>query len=85
LRGRTVGEVPALLREELLRRGLRDEKLVTCLDEYTAVRTLLAWARPGDTLVLPIHGKLERPKVGALLAAMQAMSWVPGDALPEPA
>lgn len=84
LRGRTVGEVPALLRAELLRRGLRDEKLVTCLDEYTAVRTLLAWARPGDLLVLPIHGKLERPKVGALLAAMQAQHWAPGMPLPVP-
>ena len=84
LRGRTVGEVPALLREELLRRGLRDEMLVTCLDEYTAVRTLLAWARPGDLLVLPIHGKLERPKVGALLTAMQAQGWTPGAPLPVP-
>lgn len=82
LRGRAVGEVPALLREELLRRGLRDEELVTCLDEYTAVRTLLTWARPGDLLVLPIHGKLERPKVGALLAAMQAQHWAPGTPLP---
>ncbi len=82
LRGRAIGEVPALLRAELGRCGLVAAAVSDCLEEYQAVRELLAWARPGDVLVLPVHGKAERPRVGALLAALEHQRWQPGQPLP---
>ncbi|MBN8728071.1 MAG: Mur ligase [Xanthomonadales bacterium] len=70
LRGRASGEVPAILREELGRRGLGQERVLERLDEVEAARSLLEWARPGDTVVLPVHGKQGRPAITRLLAAM---------------
>lgn len=55
LRGREAGDVPALMRAELLAAGARAEQLDVALDEADGVRRLLAWARPGDLLVLPVH------------------------------
>jgi UDP-N-acetylmuramyl tripeptide synthase len=78
LRGRADGEIPALLRAELARQGLREPNVVERLDEYEAVRDALTWARKGDVLVLPIHGSDVKPKVGVLLDALQACGWVAG-------
>ena len=55
LRGRERGDVPALLRAELLESGARPEQIDLATDETDGVRRLLAWARPGDLLVLPVH------------------------------
>jgi UDP-N-acetylmuramyl tripeptide synthase len=55
LRGRERGDVPALMRAELLASGARADQLDLALDEADGVRRLLAWARPGDLLVLPVH------------------------------
>jgi cyanophycin synthetase len=82
LRGRSDGEIPAVLREELLRHGVSDSAVIVRLDEYEAVRDLLAWARPGDVLVLPIHGSAVKPKVSALLDDLQRSGWVAGTTLP---
>lgn len=82
LRGRADGEVPAILRTELLRRGVEAGRIEIELDEWQAVLHLLAWAAPGDTLVLPVHGKQNRPRVGALLDGLERAGWRAGDALP---
>ncbi|MEO6689266.1 MAG: Mur ligase family protein [Dokdonella sp.] len=83
LRGRADGEIPALLREVLARQGTADSDVVERLDEYAAARDLLAWAHPGDVLVLPIHGSETKPKVAQLLDGLQARSWQAGTLLPE--
>jgi UDP-N-acetylmuramyl tripeptide synthase len=57
LRGRVPGEVPALLHAELRRAGVDEVRLHTELSEVEAARGLLDWARPGDVVVLPVHGK----------------------------
>lgn len=82
LRGRAPGEVPTLLRDELVRQGVDDARIVERLDEVSAVRELLAWARSGDVLVLPIHGTDAKPKVAALLDALLQAGWVAGTPLP---
>ncbi|MEO5626115.1 MAG: Mur ligase family protein [Dokdonella sp.] len=82
LRGRGAGEISTLLREALMQRGTGDAAVVECLDEYAAVCELLAWARAGDVLVLPIHGSTVKPKVAALLDDLQSRGWIAGNALP---
>jgi len=81
-RGRASGEVPAILAEELLRAGADPGRLHTCLDEREAVREALEWSRPGDLLVLPIHGLASREYVLALVAALRAAGWRAGEAVP---
>ena len=72
LRGRAPGEVPALLHAELRRAGLDHVRLHTELSEVDAARGLLEWARPGDVVVLPVHGKdARRALVDWLDAAVQ--------------
>lgn len=73
LRGRAPGEVPALLHEELRRAGLPEAQLRMVLSEVDAARQLLAWARPGDVLVLPVHGAASRE---------QLVSWLDAEAPP---
>lgn len=68
LRGRVAGEVPNILREELLRSGATVELLEDATDEADGVRILLAWARPGDLLVLPVHALGARARTLELLA-----------------
>ena len=46
--------------------------------ELAAVRDALAWARPGDVLLLPVHQ--DRPVVMALLDRMRVRGWRAGDA-----
>ncbi|MGH8127465.1 MAG: glutamate ligase domain-containing protein, partial [Gammaproteobacteria bacterium] len=70
-RGRAPGEVAALLRDELARDGCVGDTVIECLDEFEAARSLLAWARPGDILVLPIHAAEAREQVNALLGETQ--------------
>ncbi len=55
LRGRARGDVPALLRAALIGAGARADQLELADDETDGVTRLLAWARPGDLLVMPVH------------------------------
>jgi UDP-N-acetylmuramyl tripeptide synthase len=82
LRGRAPGDVAVILRDQLVRDGMRDSRIVEQLDEFAAVRDLLAWAREGVVLVLPIHGSDVKPKVAALLDALQGAAWTAGSPLP---
>lgn len=79
LRGRGSGEVGVLLRAALLRHGMADDSIVECLDETDAARSILAAARPGDSLALPLHNTAARERVSALLDRLQAQGWTAGD------
>ena len=81
LRGRAPGEVPALLRDELVHRGISDATLDCHLREADAARALLAWCASGDVLALPIHAAGAREEVVALLDRLQATGWRPGEEL----
>ena len=67
LRGRAPGEVPGIIRRELLRVGLPDAALPMRDTEFDAARCALDWARPGDVLALPLHSPLARAAVLAML------------------
>lgn len=67
MRGRTPGEVPELLRDELRRVGAPEAAISAVSAEADGVRALLAWAVPGDLLVLPVHALSARDAVLALL------------------
>lgn len=82
VRGRAAGEVAALLADELLASGVPAAALQVELDEVEAVRALLAWARSGDVLVLPVHALAARAAVLALLAQLNASGWQAGEPLP---
>lgn len=69
LRGREPGEIPRILRDELVRSGLPDSALPICPSELEAARYALAWARPGDVLALPVHAAAARAAVLELLSA----------------
>ncbi len=66
-RGREPGEVAAILRTELVQRGIAEDAVIECLDEAAAARALLDWARSGDVLVLPIHAPEARQDVADML------------------
>ena len=55
LRGRAPGEVPAVLERGLLAGGVQPAQIVHLADEEAAAHQLLAWAQPGDVIVLPVH------------------------------
>lgn len=82
LRGRADGAVPAILRDALVSGGLDGTRITTELDEWRAAQHLLAWAREGDTLVLPVHGKQNRPRMAALLERLAQKDWHAGAPLP---
>jgi UDP-N-acetylmuramyl tripeptide synthase len=69
LRGRLEGEVPVLLREALLAAGVAADRIATVADEEQAALALLAWAEPGDVVVLPIHTAAVRERLAAALTA----------------
>ncbi len=69
LRGRAEGVVPALIEEELRGAGFPADRISHAFSELEAVSQALEWARPGDFLVLPVHG--ERREVLELLKAME--------------
>ncbi len=67
LRGRAPGEIPRILRAELLRLGLPEAACPSGGSELDAARIALAWARPGDVLVLTLHSADARTAVLAML------------------
>jgi UDP-N-acetylmuramyl tripeptide synthase len=69
LRGREPGEVPAIIRNALLRKGLRAEAVPICPSEVDAARLALEWARPGDAVVLLVHSSVARAAVLEILQA----------------
>ena len=82
MRGRASGEVAHILREELLLQAVPATALLECLDEFDAARSLLAWAREGDVLVLPTHAMQARQALMDLLNGLQSSNWQPGMPLP---
>jgi UDP-N-acetylmuramyl tripeptide synthase len=83
MRGREPGEVARILRDELLLRGVPAAAITECLDEASAVRSMLGWARDGDVLVLPTHGIAARAQVSVLLDELERRSWRAGMPLPD--
>ncbi len=67
LRGRAPGEIPRIIRAELLRQGVPESALPVRDNELDAARYALDWARPGDVLALPIHSPSARAAVIGLL------------------
>ena len=67
LRGRAPGEIPRIIRSELLRLGLQESTLPVRDNELDAARCALDWARPGDVLALPLHSPSARAAVLSLL------------------
>ena len=69
LRGREPGEVPAIIQNALLSKGLRAEAVPICPSEVDAARLALDWARPGDAVVLLVHSSPARAAVLEILRA----------------
>jgi cyanophycin synthetase len=67
LRGRAPGEIPRIIRAELMRLGMSESALPVANSEIEAARHALAWARPGDLLALPVHSLSARAAVVAML------------------
>jgi UDP-N-acetylmuramyl tripeptide synthase len=59
LRGRELGEIPALIESELRAQGAPEDRFVHCDSELAAVQWALDWAQPGDLLLLLAHDKRE--------------------------
>lgn len=81
LRGRQPGEVPGIMADELRRAGMPAEAVVTPGSELPAARDALAWAEPGDLLVLALHQ--DRAAFLDLLERLREGGWRAGDPLPE--
>ncbi len=82
LRGRAGGEIPALLRAALARSGVGMERIADAPGEDEAVRMALAWSRPGDVLVLPLHSRDGRAHALTLLERLRREGWRAGQPLP---
>lgn len=80
LRGRAPGELPALMRRELVALGCPPEAILDGGEDLEATRLALALARPGDLLLLLVHER--QAEVLALLARLERDGWRPGLPLP---
>jgi len=67
LRGRAPGEIPRIIRAELLRLGFNASALPVRDNELDAAHYALDWAEAGDVLALPLHSPAARAAVVALL------------------
>jgi UDP-N-acetylmuramyl tripeptide synthase len=76
LRGREAGDIPARLREGLTAAGAPSSRIDDADGELTGVQMALAWAQPGDLLVLGVH--VERERVLDLMERLAEMQWHPG-------
>ncbi len=79
LRGRPLGEVPRIMNEELRRLGAAPEAIGQAENEMAAVRQALAWAAPGDLLVLLLH--TQRKEALGLIERLRQQKWQPGQTL----
>jgi cyanophycin synthetase len=82
LRGRVLGEVPALLQAALVAKEFPAANIIIEADEVDAARCLLEWAQPNDLLIMPIHQQASRVELVTLLDQLQGMNWRVGSALP---
>ena len=80
LRGRELGEVPALIEDELRALAVPEGVTGRADTEIAAVRQALEWAEADDFLVLLLHA--DRPEALRLLKSMAERNWRPGDPLP---
>jgi cyanophycin synthetase len=67
LRGRPAGEISRILYDTLIAKGQARESITTADAEIDAARELLAWSRPGDVLLMPVHVKQARDAVRELM------------------
>ena len=81
LRGRTPGEVPALLADEFTRLGTPASSISKAMSELEGVRDALTWARPGDLLVLALYQ--DRRQVLGLFDQLGSAGWKVGEPLPD--
>jgi cyanophycin synthetase len=72
LRGREPGEVPALLRDELLAQGTPSDAVALAASEVEVLRSGLAWARPGDIVAILVH--VDRDEIQAELGRLGAIA-----------
>jgi cyanophycin synthetase len=70
LRGRAPGEVPHIIRAELLRLGFPESAAPVCNSEVEAARCAIDWSHPGDVLALPLHSAGARAAVVAMLQSL---------------
>jgi len=80
LRGREAGEVPGMIRDEMLRLGAPAETVSVHPNEVEAARDLFRWVQAGDMLLLSTLS--EREAVLDLVSRLQSDGWQPGAALP---
>ncbi len=80
LRGRPLGEVPRIIRDEIVRLGAAPETVSVHPDELGATRDLFRWVRVGDMLLLPTQ--TQREAVLSLVSTLQRTGWRPGASLP---
>jgi UDP-N-acetylmuramyl tripeptide synthase len=81
LRGRAIGDIPAVLADELSRMGVPAASIEVAPGELEAVRRAFAWAQDGDLLVCPVH--IEKKVVLDWMARMGESGWRAGSPLPE--
>ncbi len=72
LRGRAPGEVPQIIRAELLRLGFAESAVPVRSSEVEAARCAIDWSRPGDVLALPLHSTGARTAIVAMLQSRPA-------------
>lgn len=70
LKGRAPGEMVALIADELARLGVPSAAIEVAGSEQAAVEAAVAWGRPGDLLVLPLHAQASA--LSAWLAGLEA-------------
>jgi UDP-N-acetylmuramyl tripeptide synthase len=76
LRGRTEGEVPALIEGELRAAGIADEAFVRARSEVDAAREAMRGASEGDLVLLLVHS--DRNSVVRWLDRLEAGGWQAG-------
>jgi UDP-N-acetylmuramyl tripeptide synthase len=54
-RGREPGEIPAVIRSELIRLGIPEQNILYAETEIEASEQAFNWANPGDLLMLFVH------------------------------
>jgi UDP-N-acetylmuramyl tripeptide synthase len=81
LRERPPGQVCDVMEAEFRRLGIPAEHISRAPSEFAAVGSALAWAQPGDVLLLPTHA--ERGRVLDLLDQLERGGWRPGEPVPE--
>lgn len=80
LRGRELGEIPAILADELSRLGVPADRVDVAPSELEAMRRAFEWAQDGDLLVCPVH--VDKKVVLTWLEQLTNAEWLAGRPLP---